>query len=62
MSRCDHCQYIGSWDCEDSRVPDNKLCENFVLRFETLTDKQQKEIQKRLMSNNDENYNSYWYD
>ena len=39
MSRCDHCQYIGSWDCEDSRVPDNKLCENFVLRFETLTDK-----------------------
>ena len=47
--RCEHCEYRYSWDCEDYWVSDNKLCEDFKLDFDSLTNKQKKEIQKRLM-------------
>ena len=51
MTRCDHCEYRNSWDCDDgwNRVPNNKFCEGFKLDYSSLSDKQKKEIQKRLM-------------
>ena len=52
--RCEHCEYRYSWDCEDWWVSDDKLCNDFKLDFDSLTDKQKKEIQKRLMGANNE--------
>lgn len=52
--RCEHCKYRYSWDCEDYWVNDNRLCKDFKLDFDSLTDKQKKEIQKRLMGANNE--------
>ena len=51
MNRCDYCRYKNTWDCEDGwgRVDNNKMCEDFVLEFEYLSDKQKKKIQKILM-------------
>ncbi len=51
MSRCDYCRYKNSWDCEDGwdRVSNDKMCEDFALDFETLSDKQKKKIQEILM-------------
>ena len=55
MSRCEHCSCRNSWDCEDGyyRVSDNNLCDNFKLDFDTLSRKQQRGIQKSLMSKED---------
>lgn len=47
--RCEHCTYRYTWDCEDCWISDNSMCENFKLDFDTLTNAQKKEIQKRLM-------------
>lgn len=47
--RCEHCEYRYTWDCEDYWISDNSMCENFKLDFDTLTNAQKKEIQKRLM-------------
>ena len=47
--RCEHCIWRYSWDCEDCWISDNSMCENFKLDFDTLTNAQKKEIQKRLM-------------
>lgn len=47
--RCEHCVWRYSWDCEDYWISDNNMCENFKLDFDTLTNAQKKEIQKRLM-------------
>ena len=51
MDRCDYCWYRNSWDCGDGwyRVGNDEMCEDFVLDFETLSDKQKKKIQKILM-------------
>jgi len=47
--RCDHCIYRNSWDCDDFKVSDDRLCDSFKLDYDTLTNDQQREIQKRLM-------------
>ncbi len=47
--RCDYCEYRNSWTCEDWKVDNNYMCEAFKLDFDSLTDEQRKEIQKRLM-------------
>ena len=54
MDRCDYCRYKNTWDCEDGwdRVDNNKMCEDFVLEFKYLSDKQKKKIQKILMQQN----------
>ena len=54
MNRCDYCCYQNSWECEDgwNRVDNSKMCEDFVLEFEYLSDKQKKKIQKILMQQN----------
>lgn len=51
--RCEHCEYRNSWDCEEWRVPEHHLCERFKLDFDTLTERQQKQIQRRLMEDDD---------
>ena len=48
--RCDYCIYRYSWDCEDGYVSNEHICKEFKLDFDTLSNKQKKEIQKRLMS------------
>ena len=56
MNRCDYCRYKGSWDCEDGwdRVRNDKLCDDFVLEFNLLSDKQKKKIQRFLMRKTNE--------
>ena len=54
LMRCEHCEYRYSWDCEDWWVSNSKICNDFKLDFDSLTDKQKKEIQKRLMGANNE--------
>jgi hypothetical protein len=51
MNRCDYCRYKNTWDCEDGcdRVQNDKICDDFVLEFNFLSKKQQKQIQKILM-------------
>lgn len=60
MSRCEHCEYRNSWDCEDEyyRVSNGNTCDNFKLDFNTLTDKQKKTIQHILMG--EENRKDYY--
>ena len=50
MSRCDYCKYRNTWDCEEWHLSNDCFCEEFKLDFDTLSDKQQKAIQKRLMN------------
>ena len=54
LNRCDYCRYKNSWDCEDGwdRVRNDKICDDFVLEFKYLSDKQKKKIQKILMQQN----------
>ena len=51
MDRSDYCRYKNTWDCEDGwdRVRNDKICDDFVLEFEFLSKKQQEQIQKILM-------------
>ena len=51
MSRCDYCEYRNSWDCDDGwgRISNNHFCESFKLDYDSLSEKQKKEIQRRLM-------------
>ena len=54
--RCDYCEYRNSWDCEDYKVSDSIMCDNFKLNYDTLNEKEKREIQKRLMNDTEE----YW--
>ena len=47
--RCSHCKNRNTWDCEELYLPDNVYCDLFSLDYESLSGKQKKEIQKRLM-------------
>ena len=49
MERCDYCEYRNSWDCEDGKVSNCVMCENFKLDFDTLSNAQKREVQRRLM-------------
>ena len=53
MSRCDYCEYLNSWDCEDYRVSNDVMCGDFKLDFDALSDKEKKRVQKYLMSKDD---------
>lgn len=57
MDRCDYCVYRNSWDCEDWRISNDCLCENFKLDFDTLDSYQKKAVQKRLMKGADDEIN-----
>ena len=50
-NRCEHCEYRNGWECGDEwyRVPNDTLCNNFKLDFDTLSDGVKKQIQKRLI-------------
>ena len=54
MSRCDHCEYRNCVECEWSRIANNIICNNFKLDFDTLSDREKKTIQKRLMEGDNE--------
>ena len=56
MDRCDYCEYSNSWDCDDgwNRISNNCICEDFVLDYRRLSDKQKKTVQRILMRNDDE--------
>lgn len=51
MSKCEHCQYRNSWECDDgwNRRSNDAVCNDFKLDYDTLTNKQKKAIQKILM-------------
>lgn len=51
MTRCDHCEYRGSWDCDDgwNGVSNDKFCKSFKLDYFSISDKQKKEIQEMFM-------------
>lgn len=49
MIRCDYCEYKNSWDCEDWKVDNDVLCENFKLCFDSLNDRQKEKVQRILM-------------
>ena len=51
MSRCDYCEYRNSWECGDgwNRVSNDCYCESFRLDYDSLSEKQKKEIQRKLM-------------
>lgn len=54
MDRCDHCIYRNGWECGDGwRVWNDCMCYNFKLDFDTLSEKQKKEIQRRLLGKED---------
>ena len=65
MNRCEHCRGRSSWDCDDPyyRVSERSMCDNFDLDFSTLNDKQKKAIQKILMNEDKQDYESddYYY-
>lgn len=63
MNRCDYCRSRNSWDCEDRRVSNNCICKYFELDFNTLNDIQKIAIQKILMNEDKQNYESddYYY-
>lgn len=52
--RCNHCEKRNGWICGDgwNRTENDIYCNDFVLDFFTLSDKQKKEIQKKLMKEN----------
>ena len=45
MSRCEHCQYRNSWECDDgwNRRSNDTICDDFKLDYDTLTNKQKNE-------------------
>lgn len=51
MSRCDYCEYRNCAECEyvGDRVSNDVVCNDFKLDFDTLSDREKKTIQKRLM-------------
>ena len=51
MDRCEYCKYITSVECESAkdRVSNDFVCDDFRLNYDTLSDKEKKAIQKRLM-------------
>lgn len=51
MSRCDYCEYRNCAECEHvgDRVSNDVICNDFKLDFDTLSDREKKTIQKRLM-------------
>lgn len=49
MSRCDYCEYRCSFECEDYKVSNEYMCDNFKLDFDALSDSQKKTVQKILM-------------
>lgn len=49
MARCDFCEYKNSWDCEDWKVDNDVMCENFKLCFDSLSDRQKEKVQRILM-------------
>lgn len=50
MSRCDYCKYRNCVECEvGDRVANDVVCNNFKLDFDTLSNREKKAIQKRLM-------------
>ena len=51
MSRCEHCEYRNSAECEcvGDRVANDVVCYVFKLDFDTLSAKEKKTIQKQLM-------------
>ena len=51
--RCEHCEYRNSRDCEEWKMPEDHFCGGFKLDFDTLTEQQQKQIQRRLMEDDD---------
>ena len=58
MSRCEHCQYRNSWECDDgwNRRSNDTVCNDFKLDYDTLTDKQKTTIQKILMREENEEW------
>ena len=56
MERCDYCIYRNSWDCGDgwNRISNSSYCSEFKLDFDSLSDKQKKEVQRVLMGGDDE--------
>lgn len=50
MNRCEHCVYRNGWECGNGyRIQNHIICERFKLDFDSLNEKQKKEIQKRLI-------------
>ena len=51
MNRCDYCEYRNCAECEyvGDRVANDVICKDFNLDFDTLSDREKKTIQKRLM-------------
>ena len=51
MCRCDYCEYRNSWDCGDGwgRISNDYCCESFKLDYDSLSEKQKEEIQRKLM-------------
>lgn len=51
MSRCDYCEYRHYIECEyvEDRVANDVVCNDFKLDFDTLSKREKKTIQKRLM-------------
>lgn len=62
MSRCDHCAYRNSWDCDDgwNRADNNTFCSDFKLDFDSLSSEQKNSIQRILM-NKDRDEDRYDY-
>lgn len=56
MSRCDYCEYRNSAECEyvGDRVANDVVCSDFKLDFDTLSDREKKTIQKRLMKSEEQ--------
>jgi hypothetical protein len=56
MERCDYCIYRNSWDCGDgwNRISNSSYCSEFKLDFDSLSDKQKKQVQRVLMGGDDE--------
>lgn len=56
MSRCDYCEYRNYAECKyvEDRVENDVVCNDFKLDFDTLSDKEKKTIQKRLMKSEEQ--------
>lgn len=57
MSRCEHCEYRNTAECEyvGDRVANDVVCYVFKLDFDTLSAREKKTIQKQLMKSGCEN-------
>lgn len=47
--RCDYCDWRNSWDCEDYKVANEYMCDNFKLDFSVLSENQKEIIQRYFM-------------